>query len=126
MSERIAHLIDTHILLWNMTGSKRLKTNHRDILENTNNLFVSVASIWEMAIKASIKKLPMPNDLLEQIYSSNINILTILPEHALAVSNLPHHHGDPFDRMLIAQAQQEKLVIMTMDKFIPLYDVKTI
>jgi len=126
VSERIAHLIDTHILLWNMTGSKRLKTNHRDILENTNNLFVSVASIWEMAIKASIKKLPMPNDLLEQIYSSNINILTILPEHALAVSNLPHHHGDPFDRMLIAQAQQEKLVIMTMDKFIPLYDVKTI
>lgn len=126
MSDEAAHLIDTHILLWHMTGSERLQKHHGDILKNSDNLLVSVATIWEISIKASIRKLPMPDDLLEQIHSSNIDILPISPEHALAVSNLPQHHRDPFDRMLIAQARLEKLTIMTMDKHIRLYDVATV
>ncbi len=119
-------LIDTHILLWDMTGSERLQNHHKDILESNSRLFISTASIWEIAIKASIRKLPMPDDLLAQIYSSNINVLPISPEHALEVSHLPHHHRDPFDRMLVVQAQMQNLTIMTMDKNIRLYDVNTI
>jgi PIN domain nuclease of toxin-antitoxin system len=109
-----------------MTGSERLQDQHRDILENFDSLFVSVASIWEIAIKASIKKLAMPGDLLTQINASNICILPIKPEHALAAPQLPHHHRDLFDRMLVAQAQIEGWTIMTMDKHIRLYDVETI
>lgn len=120
------YLIDTHILLWDMTGSERLQTHHQDILNGETELFISIASIWEIAIKVSIRKLPMPDDLLEQINSSDISILSISPEHALAVTHLPHHHRDPFDRMLVAQAQMENLTIMTMDKNIRLYDVEVV
>ncbi len=120
------YLIDTHILLWDMTGSERLQNHHQDILNGESELFVSIASIWEIAIKVSIRKLPMPDDLLEQINSSSINILPISPEHALAVTHLPHHHRDPFDRMLVAQAQMENLPIMSMDKNIRLYEVEVV
>ncbi len=126
MSGKTAHLIDTHILLWHMTASERLKDLHRDILENAGSLFVSAASIWEIAIKVSIGKLPMPDDLLEQIDQASIRILPIMPEHALAVLQLPFHHRDPFDRMLVAQAQIEDLKIITMNKNILLYDVETV
>ncbi len=121
-----SYLIDTHILLWDMTGSKRLQNHHQDVLNGGSELFVSIASIWEIAIKVSIRKLPMPDDLLDQINSSSINILPISPEHALAVSNLPHHHRDPFDRILVVQAQMENLTIMSMDKNIRLYEVEVV
>ena len=119
-------LIDTHVLLWDITGSERLVENHRRIMHGDGNKFVSIASLWEIAIKVSVRKLPMPDDLLDIIAKSDVEILPILPEHAIAVSDLPHHHRDPFDRMLVAQAQLENLTIMTLDKHIRLYDVKTV
>ena len=124
MSDR--YLIDTHILLWDITGSERLQSHHRNILESESELFISIASIWEIAIKASIRKLPMPDDLLELIDASGMKLLQITPQHALAVSHLPHHHRDPFDRMLITQAKSENLTIMTMDKNIRLYDIEIV
>ncbi len=120
------YLIDTHILLWDLTDSEKLKDQHRIILQGSDVRFLSIVSIWEIAIKVSIRKLPMPDNLLMLIDESDVEILPISPEHALHTKTLPHHHSDPFDRMLVAQAQLEDLKIMTMDKRIPLYDVATI
>ncbi len=120
------YLIDTHILLWDLNDDNKLKERHFRLMTGDVNKFISIVSIWEIAIKIGIGKLIMPPGLLKDIENSDISILPILPEHALAVSHLPHHHRDPFDRMLVAQAQMENLTIMTMDKNIRLYDVVVI
>ncbi len=120
------YLIDTHILLWDLNDDSRLKERHFRLMTGEANKYISIVTIWEIAIKANIGKLTMPPGLLESIENSDISILSVLPEHALAVTHLPHHHRDPFDRMLVAQAQMENLTIMTMDKNLRLYDVEVI
>ncbi len=120
------YLIDTHILLWNLNDDKRLRQLHLELLAGSTNKFLSIASIWEIAIKISVGKLSVPADFMDYINDSDLTMLPIAVEHAMAVKELPQHHRDPFDRMLIAQAQQENLTIITIDKNIPLYEVNTI
>jgi PIN domain nuclease of toxin-antitoxin system len=90
-----------------------------------NELFVSVASIWEIAIKANTGKLKFPVDRLTEMLGANhFEALPIAPHHALAAGGLPRHHNDPFDRMLIAQARTEGLVLVSSDAAIARYDVE--
>ena len=112
-------LIDTHILIWFLEGNRLLSISRRQtIAKARNDIFVSVASLWEIAIKISLGKLLLIKplaDVIKQITVEDIEILPISPEHILQVSTLPFHHRDPFDRLLIAQAQVENLAVMTND-----------
>ena len=121
-------LIDTHILIWFLEGNKLLAKPRRQIIANPqNDVFVSIASLWEMAIKISLGKLTLAEplaDVLKQITVENIEILSIIPEHTLQVSALPFHHRDPFDRIIIAQAQVENLPILTGDTEFSNYAIK--
>jgi len=121
-----SYLVDTHILIWSMFEPKKLSHEQRDIFQGEAVTFVSVATIWETEIKRSIGKLPLPDDLWKRVLNVGHLLLPIVPDHAMAIKDLPQHHRDPFDRMLVAQAQIEKLTIMTMDKHIRLYDVETV
>jgi len=121
-------LIDTHILIWFLEGNKLLPKLRRQIIANPqNDIFVSIASLWEIAIKISIGKLTLAKplaDIIKQITIENIEILSIVPEHTLQVSALPFHHRDPFDRIIIAQSQVENLPTMTDDGEFGNYGVK--
>jgi len=121
-------LIDTHILIWFLEGNNLLSKSRRQIIANPNNdVFVSIASLWEMAIKISIGKLTLAKplaDVIKQIVVENIEVLAISPEHTLQVSTLPFHHRDPFDRIIIAQSQVENLPIITDDDTFSNYGVK--
>ncbi len=112
-------LIDTHVLIWFLEGSNLLSASHRQIIANpANNVFVSIASIWEIAIKISIGKLILARplaDVIKQIAAENIEILAISPEHALQVSTLPLHHRDPFDRIIVSQAIVENIDFISAD-----------
>lgn len=87
---------------------------------------VSVASFWEVAIKSALGKLDAPADLPARVEDLGFELLPITSEHAWAVRELPHHHHDPFDRLLIAQAQVERLPILTADPAFAAYDVEAI
>lgn len=117
------YLLDTHVLLWAMEGDRRLSSGHRDLLRQQGQISVSVATIWECSIKASLGKLKVPNDITGAVEDMGYGTLLILPAHAEAIRTLPHYHRDPFDRMLIAQATIENLAILTVDPAFRAYDV---
>jgi len=121
-------LIDTHILLWFLEGNQLLATSrHQIIADPENDIFVSIGSLWEMAIKISLNKLTLSYPLAEivdHITSENINILPILPAHAIEISVLPFHHRDPFDRLLVAQSRIERLALMSNDKNFKSYEIE--
>jgi PIN domain nuclease of toxin-antitoxin system len=117
------YLIDTHVLLWDLSDDPRLSQAHAAILTGEEPKFLSVASIWEIAIKVSAGKLQLPADFLDVVVESEVGLLTILPEHAWEVGKLPPHHNDPFDRLLICQARREGLTILTSDRRFSAYDV---
>lgn len=121
-------LIDTHILIWFLEGNKLLSKSRRQVIANPqNDVFVSISSLWEMAIKISLGKLTLAKpftDVIKQIGTENIEILPISPEHTLQVSTLPFHHRDPFDRIIIAQAQIENFSIMMNDPDFANYAVR--
>ncbi len=121
-------LLDTHAFLWAIDNNPNLSPKARDaIIDGHNVVFVSAATAWEISIKKSIGKLKVPNgDYLEELILHRFTPLAITTEHALAVENLPPHHKDPFDRMLIAQAQIEKLTLVTRDPRIKAYAVPII
>lgn len=87
---------------------------------------VSIASLWEIAIKSALGKLEAPDDLPQRVEELGFELLGITVEHAWAVRHLPHHHRDPFDRLLIAQAQVERLPILTADPLLAGYEVTVI
>ncbi len=121
-------LLDTHIFLWWILDNPRLDESVRDLMMNTEHLFfLSAASSWEMAIKSQIGKLELPVPVIEftqdQLAENNILPLDITNEHALSVFTLPFLHKDPFDRLLIAQAMMEEMILITNDPLIRLYDV---
>jgi PIN domain nuclease of toxin-antitoxin system len=120
------YLLDTHILIWAMDDDPQLSRAHRTIIQGRAPLFVSVASIWEVAIKAALGKLMHPVHFVELIEAGGVSILPVQPEHAIAVASLPPIHRDPFDRMLVAQAQIEGLTILTADSHIKSYKTPTL
>ena len=124
-------LLDTHTFLWWITDHPKLPSRVREIIGDGNNeLFVSAASGWEIAIKAKLGRLQLPDEpqrfILEQLSLNAIQSLPIQMSHALHLFSLPDHHRDPFDRILISQAQLEGLPILTADPQISLYPVEVI
>ncbi|HWF53942.1 MAG TPA: type II toxin-antitoxin system VapC family toxin [Solirubrobacteraceae bacterium] len=119
-------LLDTHVVLWQLEGSRAVGTNAQEAIEHASELLFSVVSFAEIGIKAAIGKLVVPDEIARQITDSGLRILTLAPEHGLGVAALPVHHRDPFDRLLISQARAERLTIVTADARIAAYDVDTI
>ncbi|MEL6621149.1 MAG: type II toxin-antitoxin system VapC family toxin [Pseudomonadota bacterium] len=115
-------LLDTHVLLWALVDDPRLSTAHRDAL-GQGDLYLSAASVWEVGIKRALGKLDVPDDIFDVAERAGCRPLPITWTHAQAAAALPPHHADPFDRMLIAQAQQEGLTVLTADAKFALYDV---
>ncbi len=118
-------LVDTHTFLWLVEGNPNLGTAAQTAISDpANELFLSVASVWELAIKTGNKKLilsdPLPVFLSKWAAIYQLNLLPIQPSHALAVVGLPAHHKDPFDRILIAQTLVEGMTLVSGDsKFAP-------
>jgi PIN domain nuclease of toxin-antitoxin system len=120
-------LLDTHAMLWAVAEPETLSDSAREsITSGENTVRFSVGSIWEIAIKSAAGRLEVPGDLVGQLRARRYASLDITTEHALAAGFLPRHHGDPFDRMLIAQAQLEKLTIVTRDPRFALYEVEVL
>ena len=117
-------LLDTHILLWWLTEPGGLSKEAGKTINNGGNVvYVSATVIWEMVIKKSLGKLEMPDNIEKILQLNNFNLLPVTVAHSLGVDKLPHHHRDPFDRMLIAQAMHEKLTLVSRDPQIKKYDV---
>jgi len=122
-------LLDTHAFYWFICDDERLSKTAKESIETEERVFVSVCSFWEMAIKSSLGKLILPapiTDLMESCAEHNITILPIGAAHLERLKDLPWIHRDPFDRMLICQAQEENLKLVTVDANIVKYPVKTI
>lgn len=123
--------MDTHCWLWMIGEPERLKESARDILLDTGNeLLLSAASAWEIAIKHGIGRLELPGRpervVADWMLRSGVTPLPVLHSHALRVAALPPHHADPFDRLLVAQAQLEEAPILTADGAFEAYDVAVI
>lgn len=117
-------LLDTHALLWWLADDPQLGAASRArIMDSANTVFVSAASAWEFEIKRATGKLEAPDELAATIDSNGFEPLPMMLAHAIRAGRLPPHHADPFDRMLIAQAQAEHLVIVTKDSAFAAYGV---
>jgi len=116
-------LLDTHVVLWWLSDDPALATELKDRLDHEPDVYVSAATIWEIAIKQSIGKLK-PDDLPERVRDSGFRHVDITAEHSIAAARLPPLHRDPFDRMLIAQAKAEDLTLVTRDAEIAKYDLE--
>lgn len=124
-------LLDTHILLWAITEPGRVAPHLREaVLHSGNQLWFSAASYWETCIKQAAGKLRLvehwPQMMDRELERNQINWLPVEKAHCLRLLELPSHHRDPFDRLLIAQAMSENLVIATMDRTIQRYQVETL
>ena len=120
-------LVDTHALLWWRSDHRRIGPHAHEAIANPGiSLFFSAASIWEIAIKRAQGKLDVPDDMLDTMQQRGFTEMPVLSRHAIRAGALPPHHGDPFDRMLIAQAQIENLTLVTNDQRIAVYDVSVL
>ena len=123
-------LLDTCSALWYFNGNDEMPQSARDtILNSDNTIYISIATLWEAAIKMSIGKLNFDSGLdgfIEAIEDEGFSLLDITTEHIKTVKNLPFIHRDPFDRMLVAQAIVEGLLIMTADSYMAKYDINLI
>lgn len=120
-------LLDTHAFIWFVENDESLPASLKIQIEDTDNeIFISIVSLWEIAIKTSLGKLEMAIDLptiIDKIEENGFVMLPIFPEHTVCVASLPFHHRDPFDRMLIAQTIVEKLKIISKDGVFDSYGV---
>ncbi|HTY50523.1 MAG TPA: type II toxin-antitoxin system VapC family toxin [Steroidobacteraceae bacterium] len=118
-------LLDTHVALWAITDSSKLPKKARELIESHSaSIWISAASIWEIAIKHGLDRRDMPvssRDAMEYFRESGYRFLPVAAEHAVAVEALPDHHRDPFDRMLVAQALIEPMRLMTHDAVVARY-----
>jgi PIN domain nuclease of toxin-antitoxin system len=125
------YLLDTHSLLWIVTDDPRLSTKAKELfLDDDNEIYFSIASIWELAIKISLKRVildePLDIFIKSHIQGNNIKILPIEIKHVLKVENLPFHHRYPFDRLIISQGIVENIPIITKDSDFESYPIKKI
>ena len=123
------YLLDTHSFLWFINADEALSSAARQFIEDTNNtLYLSVASLWEMAIKVSLGKLNLPSPFAEilehQLRENGIGLLQITPAHTGLVATLPFHHRDPFDRLIIAQSLVEVFSVIGKDEIFDKYGVQ--
>lgn len=116
-------LLDTHVVLWWRGDAKRLGRAGRSAIESADTVFVSVASAWELALKAALGKVRLPESFAAGVDRSGFVRLPITFEHAALVAALPPHHRDPFDRMLAVQALAEGLKLVTADPWFSPYGV---
>ena len=121
-------LLDTHVLLWALTRSDRLSRNGWELLENDQNpLVVSAVSIWEIAIKHARRRGGRSDisisgaSALQEVRAANFDLLEVSHDHAAALDELPLHHRDPFDRLLVAQARSESMTLLTHDQQLRAY-----
>jgi PIN domain nuclease of toxin-antitoxin system len=119
-------LLDTHTFLWAITDDSNLSRRAREIfVSRASDLFLSVASVWEILIKVQIKKLPLPEPampyLREQIATNDVRILPIMLDHVARLEELPAYHRDPFDRILVAQSMEEGWPIVSADPLLKKY-----
>ena len=108
------YLLDTHTLLWFLSGDESLSQTARQLIENeANQIFVSIASLWEITIKSSLSKLELASSLeqmlVDKLLENDIQTLAISVHHLMGVHNLPFYHRDPFDRLIVAQSLIEKM-----------------
>ena len=123
MSPASRLLLDTHIFLWWRAEPSRLTEEVRNRIATEDLVFVSAASAWEARIKASLGRLDLPDTIEAGVLASGFERLLITFSHAERAASLPPHHRDPFDRMLIAQAQAEELILVTHDRLLKPYEV---
>jgi PIN domain nuclease of toxin-antitoxin system len=124
-------LIDTHVFLWWVSGTRKLPPRAARLIQEPENVcLISLASVWEMAIKVSLGKLtlaqPVERFVVEQLAANSFEALEIRLAHLAHVEDLPRHHGDPFDRLLVAQSLEENLPLVTADPVFRRYGIKRI
>ncbi|MET0271844.1 MAG: type II toxin-antitoxin system VapC family toxin [Phenylobacterium sp.] len=120
-------LLDTHLVLWTLLDPQLIVGEAANILKDAGTSpVISVASLWEIAIKRATGKLSMPDDFPERVHKLGREVLPIMQDHAWRAGALPPHHGDPFDRLLVAQAQVEDIPLVTHDRHLERYDVRII
>ncbi|MEQ4302650.1 type II toxin-antitoxin system VapC family toxin [Plantactinospora sp. B6F1] len=117
-------LLDTHVVIWWLTDDPTLADHLKARLDHEPDVYVSAATVWEVAVKQSIGQLKEPADLAERIRGSGFRELPITSDHAMAAGRLPPIHRDPFDRILVAQARCEQLALVTRDPEIRKYEVQ--
>lgn len=115
-------LLDTHLLLWWVKGDRQLSSEAASQIANPRNtIYVSAVSLWEIRLKESLGKLKLPKDFEIRLASESFESLALTAEHTRLIAQLPWHHRDPFDRMLIAQARSEGLTLLTADHSLAVY-----
>lgn len=119
-------LIDSHVALWWLANDRLLGATARSTIDQSDEAFFSVVTPWELGIKQALAKIAMPDGLSQELELAGFQPLGISIEHAELAPRLPLHHRDPFDRMLIAQAQLESLTILSADQQLAAYDVPQI
>ena len=119
-------LLDTHVLLWVLSGQRIAAEARQAIAEPSNDVLLSAASVWEMSIKIELGRLELPKGWMAEVHRQSIELLPVTAEHALSVRDLPPLHRDPFDRMLVAQALREGLTLVTRDAQVQAYEVPTL
>jgi PIN domain nuclease of toxin-antitoxin system len=120
-------LLDTHAALWFLGGDERLGADaKRHLLDDTNRVLLSAAVVWEISIKRSLGKLVVPSEYRSLLLDAGVQPLPVTLEHAAAVEDLPWHHRDPFDRMLVAQAGVERAALVSLDQALAPYDVTVV
>ena len=121
-----ALLLDTHVALWLLMDAPLSEDARTAVAAPVNAVFLSIVSAWEVAIKQGRGTLEVQDDYLDLLAGQGVKLLAIRPEHTRTVRDLPHHHRDPFDRMLVAQAQVERLTLVTRDERLGQYDVRVL
>ena len=118
-------LLDTHVFLWWRTASE-MRPEATDAIRGADDVFVSAASAWEVSIKAALGKIRLMASFADGVAQSGFVPLPITLTHAAAAGELPPHHRDPFDRMLVAQARVERLTLITRDRWLEPYDARIV
>jgi PIN domain nuclease of toxin-antitoxin system len=119
----VSLLLDTHVVLWWLSDDPTLSDEIKDRLDHDPDVYVSSATVWEVAIKQAISKLGGPPDLPERVRDSGFTPLPIDHRHVIIAGRLPMFHRDPFDRILVAQAQCEELTLVTRDPYCQKYEI---